>query len=209
LEIQIIISSARYFSENGYSFLRFNPRGRWPSKGKFANMDVSDTGGDLENAILFARRRGFKRIGIIGHSLGGIAAILAKKKFVTAIALWEPSPLNALMKMASRKMKEEMKSRGFGFNEKYGYVMGKRMYSEFEKLNSNILETIHKIDVPVFIAAGTQSKPMTKAVRDYYGALTVPKELRIIKGANHTFDNWTHENELFESSLRWFKRWLL
>jgi uncharacterized protein len=207
--MHIIISSARYFSENGYSFLRFNPRGRWPSKGKFTMMDVSDTADDLESAILFARRRGLERIGIIGHSLGGLAAIQAKKNYVSAIALWEPSPPHILMKMAGRKMKEQMESFGFGFNQKYGFVMGKRMYSEFGKLASNVLETIHKIDVPVFIAAGTQFKPMTEAVRDYYGALTVPKELRIIKGANHTFDNWKYEKELFESTLLWFKRWLL
>ncbi len=104
-------------------------------------------------------------------------------------------------------MKEQMKTLGFGVQETYGIVMGKRMLTEFETLD-DILETMNKTNLPVFIAAGTKFKPMTDAAKKYYEAVSGPKEIQIIKGANHTFDNWDYERRLFELTLLWLNRWL-
>ena len=139
LESHIIIASARYFSERRFAFLRFNPRGRWPSKGTFTKMDVSDTVEDLLNAILFARRKGFEKIGVIGHSLGGVATMLVPKKYVRAVALWEASSPKYLQKMwTTRKMKNQMKTLGFAVHEDFGIVVGSRMYNEFGKLRRHL-----------------------------------------------------------------------
>ncbi len=127
----LVISSARYFSGKGFAFLRFNPRGRWPSKGAFTKMDVSDTAEDLGNAILFAKRKKFENVGLIGHSLGGLASILVPKEDVTAVTLWEPSSPKFIHKsVGSRKMKRQMKASGYGVNENYGFIMGRRMFEE-------------------------------------------------------------------------------
>src|SRR5579862_3123495 len=193
LEIHIIIASARYFSENGFAFLRFNPRGRWPSKGTFTKMDVSDSAADLQSAIEFARRKGFEKIGIIGHSLGGVATILVPKEHVTAVALWEPSsPVFVKKLWTLKKMKDQMKSRGFAVHEDFGIVLGKRMYDELVRLD-DITKSLAKIERPVFIAAGTHTKFMTDLAKKYFEAAPEPKELRIIKNASHTFDNLGHE----------------
>jgi pimeloyl-ACP methyl ester carboxylesterase len=207
LESHIIIASARYFSEKGYAFLRFNPRGRWPSKGTFTKMDVSDTVEDLRNAIMFARRKGFEKIGLIGHSLGGVASILVPKKYVRAVALWEASSPKYLQKIwTTVKMKSQMKMRGFAVHEDFGIVVGSRMYNEFGKLG-DISESVHKIGVPVLIITGTTSKFMTNLSKRYFKAAPEPKELRIIPKANHTFDNLVHEQKLFGYTLDWFNKW--
>ncbi len=208
LEIHIIIASARYFSERGFAFLRFNPRGRWPSKGTFTKMDVSDTVEDLRNAILFARRKGFEKIGLIGHSLGGVASILVPKNYVRAVALWEASsPKYVHKRWTTRKMKKQMEELGYAVHADYGIVVGSRMYGEFGRLG-DISESVRKIGVPVLIVAGTRAKFMTNLSKTYFKVAPEPKELRIILGASHTFDNLKHEQKLFGYTFDWFNKWL-
>jgi len=171
-------------------------------------MNVSDTVEDLRNAIIFARRKGFEKIGLIGHSLGGVASILVPKKFVRAVALWEASSPKYLQKIwTTTRMKNQVKMLGFAVHEGFGIVVGSRMYSEFGRLG-DISESVHKIGVPVLIVAGTMSKFMTNLSKKYFKVAPEPKELRIIQGANHTFDNLIHERELFDYTLNWFKKWL-
>ena len=171
-------------------------------------MDVSDTVEDLSNAIIFARRKGFEKIGLIGHSLGGVASILVPKKYVRAVALWEASSPEYVHKMwATRKMKKQMDALGYAVHEDYGIVVGSRMYGEFGRLG-DISESVRKIGIPVLIVSGTGAKFMTNLSKRYFKVAPEPKELRIIQGANHTFDNLVHEQELFGYTLDWFKKWL-
>ena len=73
-------AAARYFCAAGYAFLRFNPRGRWPSGGKYVNHGVLDQAHDTSMAIRYLKSRGYKKVGLIGHSMGGLAGIILRGK---------------------------------------------------------------------------------------------------------------------------------
>ncbi|MFH0973892.1 MAG: alpha/beta fold hydrolase [Candidatus Micrarchaeota archaeon] len=66
---------ARFFASRGYAALRFDFTGCGESGGALAGGIAKQEISDARRAIGFLRRRGFKRIGVIGSSLGGFVAV--------------------------------------------------------------------------------------------------------------------------------------
>jgi uncharacterized protein len=81
-----------YLTRNGIAVLRFDDRGSFASQGDFKNATTDDFATDVESAVnyLLTRKEIDKRkIGLIGHSEGGIIApiVAAKMKKVGFIVL--------------------------------------------------------------------------------------------------------------------------
>ncbi len=74
---------ADYFTRNGIAVLRYDERGQGKSEGKFASATTLDFAEDAKSAYQYLKNNkaiDSKKIGIIGHSEGGIvAAILASQ----------------------------------------------------------------------------------------------------------------------------------
>lgn len=206
----IIINAAREFSKSGYAFLRFNGRGRWPSGGVFTKIGIRDEVSDLESAINFIRTKGFKKIGLIGHSLGGVDVILSNKKNVSSVALWEPSYIKVLPKLGlvNKKMIRDLKVRGYGVHEKFGFLIGKKMWRDWTdpKLSRGVSNKISRLQCPMIVVAGT--KELVKPAKEYFSLAKGPKSIKLIKNASHTFDRLDQEKEVIKSTLNWFDRWL-
>ena len=66
---------ARFFASRGYAALRFDFTGCGESKGALRGKIAAQEISDARRAISFLQRRGFKRIGVIGSSLGGFVAV--------------------------------------------------------------------------------------------------------------------------------------
>ncbi len=81
-----------YLTKNGIAVLRFDDRGTAESKGDFKTATTSDFSTDVEASITYLKTRkeiNPKKIGLIGHSEGGIIApmIASKSKDVNFIIL--------------------------------------------------------------------------------------------------------------------------
>lgn len=69
-----------YLTRNGIAVLRFDDRGSYASKGNFATATTPDFATDAEAAVQYLKTRkevNKKKIGLIGHSEGGIVAPMA------------------------------------------------------------------------------------------------------------------------------------
>jgi len=206
LDSHIIINSARYFCENGFAVLRFNPRGRWPTKGKLTKFGLWDNVTDLKNAVTALKRRGYESIGIIGHSLGGISTILLNSEDVSAIALWEPSSLSIFKNFISKKnMIKQISKLGYSVEEESGFVVGRKLFEDIKNIG-DISEQIKKIKSPLLIVVG--SKLLIPTAHVYFKQTNKPKSLKIIKNATHSFDNYEQEKMLIKYTLDWFHKWL-
>lgn len=72
---------------DGYAALRFDFAGLGESGGDFAETSVSANVADLTRAAVTLIEMGFGPCGMIGHSLGGAAAVLAAEKLKTVRSL--------------------------------------------------------------------------------------------------------------------------
>lgn len=71
---------ADYLARNGVAALRYDDRGYDQSKGLKPNNTTFENALDAEGAVGYLKNRGFKNIGLIGHSEGGLVAdIMASK----------------------------------------------------------------------------------------------------------------------------------
>jgi uncharacterized protein len=83
---------ADYLTRNGIGVLRYDDRGCYESKGNFAKATTNDFATDVDAAVNYLKTRkdiDSKKIGLIGHSEGGIIApiVASKNKSVSYIVL--------------------------------------------------------------------------------------------------------------------------
>lgn len=83
---------ADHLAQNGISTLRFDDRGVAESGGNFSEASIPDFANDISACVNFLHRKGFKKIGVIGHSEGGMTAPLAatKNKKIDFVILLAP-----------------------------------------------------------------------------------------------------------------------
>jgi pimeloyl-ACP methyl ester carboxylesterase len=196
------ITATREFCKKGFATLRFNPRDRWPGNGKMADTGLFDQIKDLEAAVGLMKKKGYEKIGLMGHSQGGLNIILANKKDINAIVLLEPS----IVKGWATPAILESGFKKYYINEQYGVLMSKKFLGDFIKLK-NATPYLKKIKCPVMFIVGDKNY-LTKYVRSYYKNANNPKALKIIKGASHTFELYAHERKMLDYSVSWFKKWL-
>ncbi|MFN2526202.1 MAG: alpha/beta hydrolase family protein [Actinomycetota bacterium] len=104
---------SRGLAEAGYAVLRFDFTGLGNSGGRFSETTVSSNVGDLARAAMTLIQRGFGPCGLVGHSLGGAAGLLAahKLKTVRSIAVVgapsSPTHVRRLLGEAELKIRRE------------------------------------------------------------------------------------------------------
>lgn len=79
-----------YLTRRGIAVLRYDDRGTHGSGGDYMASDVHDFATDAAAAIEYLRSRGMERVGIAGHSEGGMVAMLlaaeGKPDFIVSMA---------------------------------------------------------------------------------------------------------------------------
>lgn len=78
---------ARGLAEAGFAVLRFDFTGLGASEGEFAETSISHDVRDLVAAATALIARGYGPCGLLGHSLGGAAALLAAERLHTVRSL--------------------------------------------------------------------------------------------------------------------------
>jgi hypothetical protein len=104
-----------YLTRNGIAVLRYDDRGVAQSKGDFKTATTADFASDVESAISYLKTRkeiNVKKIGLIGHSEGGIIGpmVASKSKDVDFIVLLAGTGLSGdkLMLLQKKKIEQAM-----------------------------------------------------------------------------------------------------
>lgn len=186
----------------------------------FQDMTVSYELEVLDQAVNFIKVQKEidpKKIGLAGHSLGGlvvawyaanhpeIAAVSTLSAVYNFIEMWKHA--------FGEEMTKEMKEKGFAFvfsshlNKPLKIKEG--FYQDAEKYDMD--KVIDNLVCPILVVAGTGDEAVTidHAQHFYDRAFSKAKELKIIKGADHNYTNPEHLKEVCSTVSQWFAKTLV
>lgn len=185
--------------EKGIASLSLDFHGHGESAGNFAETTVSEAVDDIEAAIEFVKSLGYRKIGIVGHSFGGMACNLTAGKHseIAFAALMSPvSDFRPLwLKRLSKEEIEKWREEGATDYKSSDGSLRKLNYSFWQDLdNNNAYASAGLITCPVLLLHGkadqiigvTQSKELAKKIKNC--------EFHLIEGGDHHM----HHGKAFE-----------
>lgn len=195
--------------EAGIASLRFNYRGcghgEDKSQGKFEETTLSDRIQDFKAAMDFVGGTAVdsNRLGVVGSSLGGVVAIAAWDKRIKAmVSMATPYQFPTPNEKQLRQIQDA---------EYFDLPSGRRIRTEFlkELWGHDTGRGVGRVKCPLLIIHGSADKdvPVDNARRVYEKA-NEPKQLEIIRGGSHGFDDPIHLQQVASLAFGWFRRYL-
>lgn len=183
------------------------------SEGKCEDMMLSHQVNDVVSAINFIEDLDFvdkTKIGLAGHSLGGLTAIVTAttdkriKSLVTIAAPAKAEWQNLFDENAIKKWVQE------GSLDYQSYKRGhiKLHHSFIEDLQEyDGTKIIKNVKVPVRIIHGGDDKIVpVKNAQSLFENANNPKDLKIIENADHMFLKEEYLNDMVGNSIEWFEK---
>jgi dipeptidyl aminopeptidase/acylaminoacyl peptidase len=189
--------------------LRFDFSGNGQSQGSFDESTFSKQIREMEIAAAFIAEKGAVRIGLAGHSMGAVIAILTAARMSTINAVCalagRLSGLNATHFLSQSQRKDlydtgrvSFSSRGRSLQISTGFFADAGQY--------NLPETITNLKTPLLIVHGDRDEIIP--VQEAYLARQLNREsttLAIFPGADHMFSHKDHRRQVAKLVVEWFK----
>jgi uncharacterized protein len=188
---------AERFSATGIAACRFDYHGCGESGGNIAETTLSIRVQDLESVlehVLCHPSIASGRIGLLGSSFGGSAALVRAAKdlkpVIACVALW------ATPYMLERKKDNSISDIPFRPS----------IFEDFSRYD--LLSEARKVSHAIVIHGELDDVVPCFEGKAIYDNLKRPKKFIVIKGADHTFTDPAHRDRAAELSVAWFMRYL-
>jgi esterase/lipase len=205
--------TAEALNKTGYNVLAFDFSGSGESDND--SLTVGKQVDDLNCAIKFVLDKGFKEIGLLGLSLGGLISlkVYSPEKNIKTMVLWAPVTSKkdsyAKKKFTPAELKE-LQEKGYitkimeaGVRKKI--IIDKQIVKDRESIDQK--ELLSQIKCPILIIHGNKDESVP--LEDSKNAIKyLPSEskLEIIEGA--TYDFTEQLDTIIDLTTNWFKRYL-
>lgn len=190
-------------NEYGLSTFRFDFFGHGESEGKFDEITTSEAADDVQNAIKFLKESGYKKIGLVGSSFGGMASIIAASKTDDVYVLALKSPVSDYIGMSlARHNEQEIKNwKEKGYIDITGVDDEKRklnysFYKDAERING--YDAAKKIKIPTLIVHGDRDETVPIEQSKRTASLIENCRLEIIEGGDHKYSRKEHFEKLLD-----------
>ncbi|MGH7262803.1 MAG: alpha/beta hydrolase [Candidatus Rokuibacteriota bacterium] len=179
----------------GLALCRFDFRGSGESDGASAQTTVTSRIADLEAVLdhLAGHRAVTGRFGLLGSSMGGFIAlhVAARRRPPMPVVTWNaPATLRALWRSTSEDVAG----------------LGRAFFDELEK--GSLADTPPGVTFSLTIQAERDDVVSPSHGQILFDRAADPKELSILKGADHRLSDMAHRMEAVRLSLSWFTRHL-
>lgn len=203
---------AKRLASNGYQIYRFDFAGLGESEGTYSFTTLSKQAEDLESILDFVKTQpttdNFK-LGLVGMSLG-----------TAVITAFQPQNIRALVYLGSvsepHKTLKELFGTGYNPDGMSVRITSEEkrveIYGDFWKNfdNYNLPDLIKNIKAPIlFIHGEKDSKVGVESARLYFDNANTPKDLKIVKNADHGFYEPDERKEMIDLTEGWFDKYLL
>jgi putative redox protein len=202
---------ARGLSDAGYAVFRFDFTGLGQSGGEFGDTTVSTNVGDLSRAALTLIQMGFGPCGMVGHSLGGAAALLAAQRVKTVESLAvvgapaSPQHVRRLLKGSESEIEDkgeaivEIGGRKFPISLEFLQDLDEHMADKAVEELGRPLLIIHAVDDEV-VGVEEGERIFSRAKQ--------PKSFVPLLGADHLLSDPGSAAEAAATLTEWFNRTL-
>lgn len=199
----LFFNGRKFFSDKNFSVFTFDLYSWEKDARKFKNCTLKNHSQDLNDVLGYFKEK-FSKIYLIGHSLGCPTILLSNVSVVKAIIFWEPAyDFEKFMKTIS---KFDDKLGVHLLDGAYETLVRDEMYKSLTTEFPDCFNLVKRLNKPLKIIAAGKGL-LLEGAEKYFKAGTEPKELKIIKGATHGFDEEGKEKELFDETLSWLVRY--
>ncbi len=193
-------------ADAGYTTLRFDVTGLGDSDGDFARTTVSANASDLVRAATTLIERGFGPCVLIGHSLGGAAAILAASRLKTVRALvtiGAPSSVGHVTELFAGHLDElrangraKVRIGGRPFELEQGFVD--------DLARHDVKTAIGELDRPVLVIHARDDEVVSyEQGLELFAAAGEPKEMVTLASGGHLLGPIAAADAALDAILAW------
>jgi uncharacterized protein len=192
--------------------LRFDFSGNGQSEGEFSASNYSKQITEMQTAAEVIAEKGARRIGLAGHSMGAVIAVLTAARTGTVKAVCalagRLSGLKATHFFSKKQLKELEDTGRVSFNSRGRSL---QLSTEFfaDAKQYDLPETVKSLQTPLLVIHGDADEIIP--VQDAYLAKTLNPEyteLVVIPGADHMFSAEMHRSQTVKLVVKWFKEHL-
>jgi predicted alpha/beta-fold hydrolase len=151
-------NAAKFFSKKNIATLRVQ---MWNAKDgrHFESTSLSTYRLDVERILRWAKKNKYRKIYLVGHSLGGYGVLSMNHPEVTATVLWDPSAPKEVKEHNNNLIKKiysyNSSLKSYLLNWGIRIIMGKKMYEEWQQNPDPISTLIRSVRIPTkVICAG-------------------------------------------------------
>ncbi len=202
---------SRQLTQSGFGVLRFDFTGLGQSEGHFAETGFTSHIQDLESAADYLTENYRAPSLIIGHSLGGTAAIHAASriKSIKAICtIGAPFEAHHVMHMIDSS-RDEIREKGRA-NVSIGgrsFEIGNTLLDDIEQHKTG--KVLPDLKIPILILHSPQDKIVSiDNAADIYAAAHHPKSFVTLDGANHLVSDEDDASYVANITASWVKRYI-
>ncbi len=208
----IIRQASNELASEGVLALRFDFSGNGQSEGEFSASNYSKQIAEMQTAADVIAEKGARWIGLAGHSMGAVIAVLtaARTRSVKAVCTLAGrlSGLNATHFFGKKQLKELEDTGRVSFSSRGRSL---QLSTEFfaDANQYNLPETVKSLRTPLMVVHGDADEIIP--VQDAYLAKTLNPEyteLVVIPGADHMFSAEMHRSRTSKLVVKWFKEHL-
>jgi putative redox protein len=196
----------------GAAALRFDFSGNGQSEGRFEQSTYSQQISEMKTAIAYLQAEGVERIGLAGHSMGAVIALLTSVQVPQAKAICCMAGRLSGMdpeRFLTRGQQDELQRQGrIRFTSRgRDLQMTSGFFADAEQFN--LAQTIKRLRAPLLIVHGDQDEiiPVDEAHRAH-GLNSAYIQLEIVAGADHMFSRAEQRRAIASTVVAWFDRHL-
>jgi uncharacterized protein len=206
---RIIRQTCNELAEQDILALRFDFSGNGQSEGEFADSTYSKQIDEMLIAMGVIADKGAQRIGLAGHSMGAVIAVLtaARTKAVKGVCALAGrlSGMNATRFFSKKQLKEIEGSGRVSFNSRgRSLQLTSKFFADARQFD--LPETVKSLQTPLMVVHGDADEIIP--VKDAFMAKTLNPEnteLVVIPGADHMFSDEVHRTQTSKLVVKWFK----
>ncbi|MBU3185870.1 alpha/beta hydrolase [Clostridium estertheticum] len=210
----IFVKLSRLLERAGIACIRFDFAGSGESDGDFIDMTMDTELKDANNILNYVKTLDFvdnDRIGIVGLSMGGaIASMLAgeRKSDIETICLWAPAGNMGEIILDKHYIGANFEEfRQNGYFDVEGLLVGTKFVDNVK--NIKIYEKAAEYDKKSLIIHGEKDDVVSLSASqkyiDFWGDSSL---LKVINGANHTFDKREWEEQVINNTIEFIEKQL-